>query len=231
MKNKMNIFDSNERCRILLDNKGDFLFDINKTLEKYEDIDQDAFSIGQLKSKKWVVDVLEDLNLPLGITFVLCGWYGILPAMLFYSTLSVDKVRSFDKDEKCWEIADSINKTNCHNQWRFKAITEDIFNIDFKSHTWQVWSNSNNRMCYPITDVPDTIINTSCEHTSNDWYEKIPDGKLIVLQSNNFVEIKDHVNCIFSIDEMKETYEMNKIFFSGEKKMKKYSRYMLVGIK
>ena len=223
---QVNIFQLENRMDIC-----DFIYDLKKTIEKYKDIDQDAFSRGQLKSKKWTVDILEDLNLPLGMTFVLCGWYGILPAMLFYSNLSVDKIRSFDKDENCCEIADSINKTNFQNQWRFKAITEDILKIDFNGHVWQVWSKSNNRMCYPITDVPDTIINTSCEHTSDDWYDKIPVGKFVVLQSNNFIEIKDHVNCVFSLDEMIDQYKMSKIFFSGEKKLEKYSRYMLIGIK
>lgn len=227
----MNFLDSRERCRILLDNKGDFLFDINKTLDEYKDIDPDAFSIGQLESKKWVIEILEGLNLSLGTTFVLCGWYGILSAMLLYSNLDLKKVRSFDTDENCYKIADSINQTNYNDNWKFKAITEDIFNIDFERHMWSMWSSSNNRMCYPITDSPDTIINTSCEHTSDHWYEKIPEGKLVVLQSNNFIEIKEHVNCVFSLDEMIDQYEMNKIFFSGEKKLEKYSRYTLVGIK
>jgi len=232
IEKNINFFDSRERCKILLDKKGDFIFDINKTLNKYKkEIDLDAFSIGQLESKKWVVDILEYLDPNLGITFILCGWYAILSSMLFYSNLKIEKIRSFDKDETCYEIADSINKTNYNRSWKFKAIKEDILNIDFKSHKWQMWSNSNKRMCYPITDIPNTIINTSCEHTTDYWYDKIPEGKLVVLQSNNFTEIKEHVNCVFSIDEMIEKYKMNKIFFSGEKNFEKYSRYMLVGIK
>ena len=38
---------------------------------------------------------------------------------------------------------------------------------------------------------PDTIINTSCEHIRNfnSWYNAIPQGKLLILQSNNFFKI------------------------------------------
>lgn len=227
----MNFLDSRERCRILLGNKGDFLFDINKTLDEYENIDQDAFSIGQLESKKWAIDILEDLNYPLGTIFVLCGWYGILSAMLFYSNLKVEKIRSFDKDKTCREIADSINKTNYDKNWRFKAITEDIFNINFKGHEWQTWSPSNNRMCYPIKDVPNTVINTSCEHTPDIWYDTVPKGTIILLQSNDFSEIDYHINCVSGIDEMVEKYKMSQVLFSGENSFEKYNRYMIVGVK
>ena len=48
-----------------------------------------------------------------------------------------------------------------------------------------------------ITDVPDTIINTSCEHIHDFelWYNKIPKGKLIILQGNDYFELNEHVNC------------------------------------
>ena len=56
-----------------------------------------------------------------------------------------------------------------------KAITEDIKNINYFGHEWQMWSNKNNRLSNPISDNPDTIINTRCEHIENfaEWYDKI----------------------------------------------------------
>ena len=40
-----------------------------------------------------------------------------------------------------------------------------------------------------MSDVPNTIINTSCEHIVNfdEWYRKIPAGKLVILQSNDYI--------------------------------------------
>ena len=44
----------------------------------------------------------------------------------------------------------------------------------------------------------DTIINTRCEHILDFpvGIAKYPNGKLIVLQTNNFFEIEEHVNCV-----------------------------------
>jgi hypothetical protein len=105
--------------------------------------------------------------------------------------------------------------------------------INYNEHVWQYWSNANNRMSYPITDSPDTIINTSCEHIANfeEWYAKIPNGKLVVLQSNNYYEIEEHVNCVGSIEEFAVKAPMNNILYSGELELTKYKRFMSIGFK
>jgi hypothetical protein len=193
----------------------------------------DALSWGQLKSKRWLVDELEKIDLPLGTIFLCAGWYATLAAMLFKSKCSIDKIRSFDIDDHCLEIADTINRDYVKMDWQFKAITQNIMDIDYNTHTWQTWSNANNRMSYPITDIPDTIINTSCEHIENfkEWYNKIPKGKLVILQSNNYFEIKEHVNCVASIEEFAVKAPMDNILYSGEFELPKYTRFMLIGYK
>ena len=86
---------------------------------------------------------------------------------------------------------------------------------------------------YELDDIPDTIINTSCEHIENfdDWYAKIPDGKLVVLQSNNYYEVEEHVNCVGSIEEFAVKAPMDNILYSGELELPKYKRFMLIGYK
>jgi len=166
-----------------------------------------------------------------GTVYVLAGWYGVLPAMMFYAGLNIDKIRSFDLDENCEKIADHVNKTNCDNSWRFKAITQDIFDIDFKEHSWQCWSNKNGRMSYPISDIPNTIVNTSCEHMKTDWFEGIPANRYVILQSNDSFSEVGHINAVADIDDFKSMYPMKSIIYSGEMKFPKYTRYMLIGIK
>ena len=159
--------------------------------------DEDCFSQGQIKSKMWLLEKLKKLKLDLGTVFLCAGWYGTLATMLFESKIKVDKIRSFDIDESCVEIAEIFNKPWFVDEWKFKSITDDIMNINYDKHVWQFWSNKNNRMSRPITDVPDTIINTSCEHIHDfeSWYDKIPNGKLIILQGNDYFELNEHVNC------------------------------------
>lgn len=203
-------------------------FFINST-----DIDNDCFSRGQLQSKLWLIDELKKCNVELGTVFLCAGWYATLATMLFESDIKVDKVRSFDIDPSCIDIAETFNKPWFMEQWRFKSITQDIMDIDYDEHVWQFWSNANNRMSRPITDSPDTIINTSCEHIENfaEWYAKIPDGKLVILQSNNFFQVEEHVNCVNNIEEFKTQAPMLEVLYSGELELPKYKRFMLIGYK
>ena len=228
--------ESRKRYQILLGDKGDFIYDMEVALKLFEDkVDLDAFSLGQLESKNWLVEVMQGLQkkqvVEWGTIYVLAGWYGVLPAMMFYAGLNIDKIRSFDLDEKCEKIADHVNKTNCDNQWRFKAITQDVFDINFEEHSWQCWSNKNGRMSYPISDVPQTIINTSCEHMKRDWFDGIPSNRYVILQSNDSFSEVGHINAVADLEDFKSMYPMKSIIYSGEMKFPKYTRYMLIGIK
>lgn len=193
----------------------------------------DAFSWGQLKSKRWLVTELEKLDLDFGTVFLCAGWYSTLANMLFKSSCKIDKIRSFDKDPECEAIADTINANYVKESWKFKAITDDIFNINYNKHDWQTWSKANNRMSYVITDQPNTIINTSCEHIKDFdvWYNKIPKEKILILQSNNYFDISDHVNCSDSLESFASQTPMSTELFSGELTLTKYTRFMRIGIK
>lgn len=206
------------------------LHDLMRTVDKYN-LNFDAFSYGQLKSKHWIIEELEAMRNPyLGIVFNLCGWYGLLPAMMFNARIKVKKIRSFDIDESCWMIADQMNKTHIQDEWRFKAITEDINNINFEKHTWSGWSNV--AMDYiSVTESPDTIINTSCEHTNDEWYKKIPYGKIVILQSNDYWSGEKHVNCCFDYNDFSNRYPMVEVWYHGQRAFEKYTRFMKIGIK
>ncbi len=196
-------------------------------------INNDCFSRGQLSSKLWLIKELKKVKKDLGTVYLCAGWYATLATMLFENGFKVDKIRSFDIDPTCVDIAEVFNKPWFVENWKFKALTADIYDIDYNEYTWQFWSNLNNRMSYPITDVPDTIINTSTEHLGKfaEWYDKIPEGKLVVLQSNNYFEIEDHVNCSASLEEFSNKAPMTEILYEGELELPKYKRFMKIGIK
>jgi len=204
---------------------------LKRTLDNYPYCEipmQDAFSLGQLKSKLWLIE-----NLPenLGTVFICAGWYGTLAALMFERAKSkFDKIRSFDIDETCAPVADTMNRPWVMDGWQFKASTLDILEMNFPTtHT----TYRANGTSLELTEMPDTIINTSCEHISDfeTWYSKIPIGKLVVLQSNNFYEIDDHVNCVDSVDHFKSLAPMSTLVYSGELELEKYSRFMLIGYK
>jgi hypothetical protein len=192
---------------------------------------KDCFSRGQLQSKIWLINELKKLNLNLGTVFLCAGWYATLAVMLFESEMKITKIRSFDKDPLCWKIAETFNKTWVKNDWEFKASTVDILNINYQQHVYDV--NRFDETICKLTDSPDTIINTSCEHIEDfkSWYKKIPLDKLIVLQSNDYCEIKEHVNTYNTLEEFSESAPMNKTLFEGQLYLPKYTRFMKIGVK
>tara|TARA_B100001287_G_C22404640_1_gene399500 strand:- start:404 stop:658 length:255 start_codon:yes stop_codon:yes gene_type:complete len=84
-----------------------------------------------------------------------------------------------------------------------------------------------------MSDSPDTIINTSCEHIINfdEWYRKIPKGKLVILQSNNYVDVQEHVNCAKDIEMFSKSTPMTKTLFEGTLDLVTYRRFMKIGRK
>jgi hypothetical protein len=102
------------------------------------------------------------------------GWVGVLASMLFQSDVPVLSIRSVDIDPSCEPIASNMNKME-EMVGKFRAVTAD--------------------MCAIRSDA-DVIINTSCEHITQDqydfWLTGHPRNSLLVLQSNNY-RIEEHV--------------------------------------
>ena len=185
---------------------------IGNIVEKYPNARwKDVFRENQLESKSWLVKQLQHWDTDLGIVYICGGWYGVLSSMLFISKLPINRIYSYDIDPFSTQIANDINSFKHIN--RFMAITEDIHNLDYNK-------------C-------DTIINTSCEHITNfsDWYDNIPDNKLLVLQSNNMSDWHEHVNCIESLEEFKQQCYISNLLYSGELNFDNFTRYMLIGRK
>ena len=201
----------------------------------------DCFSRGQLESKLWLVNELQKTKVDLGTVFLCAGWYATLSVMLFESSIKVDKIRSFDIDPKCAKIAEVFNKPWFEDNWRFKASNVDIMDFDWSEvpapsdgtiGNFYYMTDSNSKQVQ-MRDNPDTIINTSCEHISNftEWYNKIPNGKLVVLQSNNYFEVDEHVNCSVDLDDFSRQTPMSTMLFTGELQLEKYTRFMKIGYK
>ena len=209
----------------------EFFDNFGQILNKFPEIDlQDLFSKGQMESKRWLVNELEKINKPLGTVFLCAGWYGSLAAFLFESKLEIEKIRSFDIDESCANIAETFNRTKTMDWWKFKASTLDVLEMDYPTtHT----TYRSNGTSLELTEMPTTIVNTSCEHIFNfdKWYKNIPVGTLVILQTNNYFELPEHVNCSVDLDDFSRMTPMNEVLYQGELELPKYTRYMRIGIK
>ena len=69
------------------------------------------------------------------------------------------------------------------------------------------------------------------ESAFREWYSKIPEGQLLLLQTNDFFSCEDHVNCVNSTAEFRDQTPMSKRLFSGALPLEKYTRYMVIGYK
>ena len=175
----------------------------------------ECFWGGQLRSKSWLVDHVEHhCNVKNAKIVIYGGWYGVLSTMLFNSNLGIKHITSVDIDPKCKEIATTMNK-RYEMEGRFTAVTEDMC-----THT-------------PDKDIY-MVINTSCEHITqeqyNKWLSNIPDDVYIVLQSNNFKDHDEHINCMQDLGEFKRKSKL-KVDLEEELELPKYKRFLICGRK
>jgi len=174
----------------------------------------ESFWGGQLKSKEWLIDHLEKHCRFANARVLICGgWNGVLASMLFNSKIGIKHITSLDIDPNCQEVANTINKRQ-EMDMKFTAVTEDMLKYNYK----ELHDN--------------VIINTSCEHLTQTkyrkWLNSLPHGNLVVLQSNNYKELDEHVNCVDSIEEFKRKSRID-VTWEGELELPKYKRFMLIG--
>lgn len=193
--------------------------------------DNDALSQGQLLSKMWLITELRDIDRDLGTVFLCAGWYGILSAMMFENGLQITKVRSFDLDPGVIEISEKFNLPWVKDEWKFKSATLDIHDLSYERLNYEV-SRSDGSVVQ-LCDTANTVINTSCEHIKDfdTWYARIPPGTLVVLQSNDYDEIDEHVNTSANLYEFALQTPMQEVYYSGEMEFDKYTRFMRIGIR
>jgi hypothetical protein len=181
-------------------------------------VDKDAFSSGQVGSKLWLCEELENLFESVDSVCIYGGWYGVTALLLqSRANINIGKIRSYDVDPNCEVVADMINENWVYQSWKFKAHTQDCNTLDL-TH-----------------DQPDLIINTSTEHfDSLDWFNNIPANTIVVLQGNNMIHDDHHVysSCL---QEFVARFPVTEQLYTGEKQFVypdwKFTRYMLIGKK
>ena len=209
-----------------------FFDNFGQLLNKYPNIKlNDLFSKGQMQSKRWLVNELAKLDLNLGLTFICAGWYGSLATFLLESNIKIDKIRSFDIDPTCAEIADTFNRSWVIDNWKFKASTLDI--MEMKDYPIEYITRKFDGTEVKLCEIPNTIINTSAEHIKDftAWYDCIPKNTIVVIQNNNYRKIEEHVNCVETKEDLSLQTPMSKCLFLGELQLAKYTRFMKIGIK
>ena len=171
---------------------------------------RDMFSYGQIKSKTWLAQELSKVIINPDSICISGAWFGTLSFYL-YKVFPTAKIKCLDLDARCARFINLLSEKSGDSHW-LSAIEADMFLYDYKEHV---------------------IINTSCEHLQDpkQWVDRLPKGKLVVLQSTDYKGAHDHVSAVSSLQdfENKVSASFKKVHFKGELKLNVYNRYMLIG--
>ena len=174
----------------------------------------ESFWKGQVNSKVWLAENLIGFVpvRPLNIV-IYGGWNGVLASILFNSNITVQRITSVDIDPVCEDIANTVNRRYV-DQSKFTAITADMTTV--------------------IDESADVVINTSCEHITQEQYDKWlnnqPNNATIVLQSNNYFNLDEHIRCSTDLEDFVCMSNINP-YLRKTLETLKYDRYMLIGKK
>jgi hypothetical protein len=198
----------------------------------------DAFSKGQVTSKVWLTETLQKLinpNIVLDNIVLVGGWYGHLSHYL-KNRISYNKIYNIDPHEFNTCVGHEFFNMSSPD---FIPSSTTIENIDVTLEGFKIptgYYDKSNDFHFNVTGsqtvMPDLVINTSCEHISDGWYNKVPVGKMIAIQTNNLFNIApDHFNCIEKQSDMDHKYPMSKVLFQGELDITMGKRFMKIGIR
>jgi hypothetical protein len=200
-----------------------FLADLRATVARHPEPDLgNALNRRQVASKRWLVDSLHAAaGGGYGTITILGGWFGVLGAMLLHDPrFAIGRVVSVDIDPRCAPVAEALNATHMR-AGRFAAVTADMVALAYPAPAGAAGT------------PPDLLVNTSCEHIAAfaTWYERVPAGMLVVLQSNDYFGVPGHVNCVPDLAAFAAQAPLARPLFAGTHDAKRYRRFMLIGWK
>lgn len=170
-----------------------------------EDFNVDSLSKCQLVSKFRLIELLQFNAGTLGDIVIAGGWYGQLATMLSDADLGASYT-GVDFDRSIQAIAERLNR-----HIDYTHVVGDMYEFGYDGY--------------------DTVINTSCEHIADlrEWLDLLPKGTKVVLQSNNYFELEEHINCSATLNEFIDKADLSEVIMLDEIEMPIYTRYTIVG--
>jgi len=217
----------------------------------------DFLSRGQVKSKLWLVDELKKI-IPegeLGNVVFYGGWYNFVAHFLFQN-FNIDKIYSVDVDARCVDPSKRLYPEETASE-RFVPLLGNVNDISWDNNICRIidpvkrgemvnkWTKDNQAKIkqfnldvdeatkdFGVTSVEtNLVINTSCEHMDNTWFENLPEGTLVCLHTNDYFDNPQHSNCCKDENAAYKKYPMSKLYYKGTLDTVLYKRFMLIGVK
>ena len=173
-----------------------------------------SFTPDLLASKVWLLTELARITPRVGTVYVLGSWYGNLAIInQLDPIIKYKKLINVETDKKFLQVSQRIhNHLGIDNtEYMFK----DANDLDYR----QLGSDG-------------VVINTSLTDMQGQaWFDNIPKGTLVVMQSRDH----DPGNAAHSTQDIIDRFPLSEIIYNGELDLEdpetEYTRYMVIGIK
>jgi hypothetical protein len=164
----------------------------------------------------------------LGTIYVLGGGIGLLPATILDSKLRYENIRSFDIHGTGQFLADELMADDLLNDWKFKATTQDIFNIDYAENTFSA-RLPNGNLSSPFSEIPGTIINHNVSNLKKyeAWWDMLPNMRRVIVVG----ESGDVPRPFSSSNAFNRKFPMYTETYTGVKKVGNKHYFMKIGYK
>lgn len=190
-------------------------------------LDPLAFTPVQMLSKIWLCEELEK-SLPrhcegfirktkprTARIWVLGGRYCLMNVILrARGVVPVRKVISLDLNPQTTQMALAVNDTYVQ-RGEFEAHVQDINDLQYTEYG----------------GAPDVVINTACHCVEDEaWFYTIPDGTLVVLQSDD----RQHPDCVATLKcagDLADEFNLGDVWSMGSLPVGGFNRLMVIGRK
>ena len=166
----------------------------------------ESFRANQIRCKLWLVEELSMIGTIWGRVLVLGSWNAVLLFELMQRYGRVGHWTFIDSNPQVHKDRDIYFEVNSMEK-NYTSLTMDATEFsDMESY--------------------DLVINCSCEHMRD-----IPAvyGPMYALQSNNYTNVPDHINCVNSPRELSEKNNLSEVLFGSHLNMGHYKRFMTIG--
>jgi hypothetical protein len=167
---------------------------------------QGSFESGLILNKLWLIHELKKIQDQFSTIYILGSWYGNMSILLAKNNIQYDHIVNVDQDagvvRKAQRIARMLNIDD-----RIEPMIKDA-----------------NRLDYRQLDEDGLVINTSCHDMENHgWFDHIPAGVMVVLQSRDDVD-----------DDLSE-YDISRTLYQGSRSAQDpetdYQSLLRIGVK
>ena len=132
---------------------------------------QGSFESGLILNKLWLIHELRKIQDQFSTIYILGSWYGNMSILLVKNNIQYDHIVNVDKDAGVVRRAQHIARVLGIDD-RIEPMVKDA-----------------NRLDYRQLDQDGLVINCSCHDMENrGWFDHIPDGILVALQSRDDVD-------------------------------------------